>query len=265
VSLGLGRRQQQLNQGIAQIEDRYTGQRQDLENNKARLELEGKFTADAKRQYDERLALIETFQAKSIDSYTAYFNELTRLQGDWSLGANSAIADYITESQDLFTQTSDLVKDSLKGMEDALVEFVMTGKLSFADLANTIVAEITRIIIKQQISNMLGVAGSAGGGFFSDFIGSLLTPGKRANGGLVSAGGLYQVNEEGPELLTLGGRQYLMMGNQSGQVTPNLGSPSITNVIQVNVPATAMGSRATANQYGAEVGQQIRRAMARNS
>ena len=40
--------------------------------------------------------------------------------------------------------------------------FVTTGKLSFSDLANSIVADITRIIIKQQISNALGVAGSGG-------------------------------------------------------------------------------------------------------
>src|SRR5690606_77945 len=52
----------------------------------------------------------------------------------------------------------------------------------------------------------------------------------RANGGPVSAGSIYRVNERGPELLTVGGNDYLMMGKQSGRVTPNhefVGSRSI--------------------------------------
>lgn len=43
----------------------------------------------------------------------------------------------------------------------------------------------------------------------------------RANGGGVSAGSMYEVNERGtPELLTVGNKQLLMMAGQSGSVTP---------------------------------------------
>ena len=43
----------------------------------------------------------------------------------------------------------------------------------------------------------------------------------RAIGGPVSSGSMYRVNENGsPELATVGSKQYLMMGNQSGSVTP---------------------------------------------
>lgn len=45
--------------------------------------------------------------------------------------------------------------------------------------------------------------------------------GGRADGGPVGAGKMYEVNERGPELLTAGGRDYLMMGSQGGNVTPN--------------------------------------------
>lgn len=44
--------------------------------------------------------------------------------------------------------------------------------------------------------------------------------GGRAGGGSVSAGSFYEVNETGPELLTTGGRTFLMMGAGTGQVTP---------------------------------------------
>jgi hypothetical protein len=42
----------------------------------------------------------------------------------------------------------------------------------------------------------------------------------RANGGPVGRGGMYEVNERGPEMLTVGDKSFLMMGNRSGHVTP---------------------------------------------
>ena len=45
--------------------------------------------------------------------------------------------------------------------------------------------------------------------------------GGRASGGSVSGGRMYRVNENGPELLSTGGKDYLMMGSQGGQVTSN--------------------------------------------
>lgn len=43
----------------------------------------------------------------------------------------------------------------------------------------------------------------------------------RELGGPVSAGSLYRVNEKGPELLSVGGKDFLMMGSQAGNVTAN--------------------------------------------
>jgi len=56
--------------------------------------------------------------------------------------------------------------------------------------------------------------------------------GGKASGGFVDAGKAYRVNERGPELLTTGGKDYLMMGGAGGSVTPNdkLGSGAI-NII----------------------------------
>lgn len=52
----------------------------------------------------------------------------------------------------------------------------------------------------------------------------LPTRGGLATGGSARAGGFYEVNEKGPELLSVGGRSYLMMGGKDGFVTPNGGS-----------------------------------------
>jgi phage-related minor tail protein len=53
---------------------------------------------------------------------------------------------------------------------------------------------------------------------------ALPTAGGRATGGSTRRGSLYEVNERGPELLSVNNRTYLMMGGKDGFVTPNTGS-----------------------------------------
>lgn len=50
--------------------------------------------------------------------------------------------------------------------------------------------------------------------------------GGRATGGPVSQGTFYEVNEKENELLTVGGRTYLMMGADDGHVTPTSAAPA---------------------------------------
>jgi len=74
---------------------------------------------------------------------------------------------------------------------DALTEFVMTGKMDFNSLANSIVADITRIIIKEQMSKIFSGAfgGSTGSGstnFLGEVFGSLFG---FAKGGVMTGNG----------------------------------------------------------------------------
>ena len=63
-------------------------------------------------------------------------------------------------------------------------------------------------------------------------ISGLTYQGGRARGGSVNSNSLYRVNEKGPEMLSSGGKDYLMMGNGGGKVTPNnkIGSNVMVNV-----------------------------------
>lgn len=91
------------------------------------------------------------------------------------------------------------------------------------------------------------MSGGGGGGFF-DFLGSIFG-GFRANGGPVFPGQLYRVNENGPEMLEMDGRSYLMMGNRSGNVVPgNSGGRPI--VIQQHFPTGT--TRATTLQAASD-------------
>ena len=140
---------------------------------------------------------------------------------------------------------ADVVIKGIKGMEDALVNFVTGGKLNFRDLANSIIKDMIRIQIQQSITGPL-----------SSFIGSLFPGPKapttfsnrvagRATGGPVSAGTSYLVGERGMEIFT---------PRTSGNITPNnkLGG---TNVV-VNVDASGTDVQGD-EQQGRALGQLI--------
>lgn len=289
--MGAGAVERQRQGARAGVQDRYEQQRQDLLRSRRDAEfMTGKpLTAEAEANYNDQLKLIKEFQGKALIEFDTYYQARQQMEKDTAIGAQEAIANYQSDAANMAKQSEQVFSTAFKGMEDALVTFVTTGKLSFQSLADSIVADITRMIIKQQISNAIGVGGGAGGGAGSGWLGIALQagmaymfggsadagaakgaylPSGKAAGGPVMAGSLHQVNELGPELLSVGGKSYLMMGAQDGQITPNnqigAGAASST-VIHINVSAPGGTSRTSATQWGAEAGRQIQRAVARNS
>jgi hypothetical protein len=105
-----------------------------------------------------------------------------------------------------FLDINNLIENStvkaIKGMEDAILDFVMTGKSSFKDLVNSIIADLIRIQIRKSLEGSFDFISSAFGSLF----------GKRAMGGSVAAGQPYLVGEKGAELF---------VPNQSGNIVPN--------------------------------------------
>lgn len=177
AGIGQGNLQRNRDAGINQIEDRYASQRRDLEIQRAQLELEGRFTDEARKQYEQRLDIINEFQAKSIASFNSYYQRLIDTQSNWALGAQEALRNYFDESQNVFQQVGELVSNAFRGMEDALVKFVTTGKLDFKSFADSIIADIARILVRKQITGPL-----------AEFLGGLLSP--NAKGGVYNSPGL---------------------------------------------------------------------------
>lgn len=243
--MGLGNTERDRRDGRAQIEDRYTQQRRELERSRRDAEFAGTFGAEAQKRYDSELDRIRRFQSAALSEYDNYFAERLRLEGDWSIGASDAINNYFDNARNVAAATEDLFANAFGGMEDALVSFVTTGKLDFKSLADSIIADVVRIQMRQALSGLMGGGGSSSGGAIFGLLGMAMgafsgagaaaNPGAGANGlvnwtasnpllagraigGPVSANQLYRVNEKGPELLNVAGKQYLMMGNQSGSV-----------------------------------------------
>ena len=210
--------------------------------------------------YKNGVADIEASLQRALEANERYYGRVDELRSNSMLGLSQAVANYGDNAADLFGQTETLTNNALRGMEDSLVRFVQTGKLSFADLANSIVADLTRMIVKQVMFNALAgmmrgsvgetVANAMPGDSLDNFVnlnnGFGTTPG-RASGGSVSSGGLYQVNEQGPELLHTAGKTYLMMGSQGGSVTPSASGASGPQVSIVVNNTAGSETRASAS------------------
>jgi lambda family phage tail tape measure protein len=249
--VGQGAKARSFAAGISQIEERYEQQRQAIQSQRAQAQAlaGGTLNAQVQQQFDDQIKIYDEFQAKAIASYGSTYKTLDELSKNWATGASEALKNYADEADNTAKLAESSFGDAIKGLEDSLVEFATTGKGSFKSLVDSILKDIARLAIRQQITGPLaraisgafsgnalsgdadylrqiGLSGGSGlaitGGSGGDW--SWLTnlfSGSRAIGGAVEAGGLYRVNERGPELLDVDGKQFLMMGNQRGNVTAN--------------------------------------------
>ncbi len=148
----------------------------------------------------------------------------------WSAGWQQAFADYKDSAQNAAEQSRTYFETFTKGMEDVFVRFVQTGKLSFKDLANSLIADFARIQAKKAISGLfssMSGGGAGGAGIFSS-IGKIFG---FANGGNPAIGVPAIVGENGPEMI---------VPRNAMSVIPNGGmgsQPSVTNVTY-NINAT---------------------------
>ena len=139
-------------------------------------------------------------------------DELKRVQEESMSNFDRLLIDYGESIGDFSSQAGNLVVGAFEGMEDALTDFVMTGKANFADLARSIIADMTRIAIRQAVlkpilglfnRSPVGGAESIGllaadGATFANGIVNSPTIFRYANGG---AGRFGLMGEAGPEAI----------------------------------------------------------------
>ena len=197
---------------------------------------------DASKSGEDQAKTLEKLKEKyeNVADPLKKFNddlaEVEMLYKKGAIGANTysnAVANINKAKQD-FIEKSDPMKDQLKELErafdgfgkksaDAIAEFVVSGKMDFRDLIQTMIKEMISMMIYQNLLKGMFTGGGGGFNFFSLLglgggIGSRTTiaggalGGLRANGGPVSANRQYIVGEKGPELF---------MSGSSGSIVPN--------------------------------------------
>jgi hypothetical protein len=169
------------------------------------------------------------------------------------------------------------------------VEDWITGAKSLRDVLRGIEQDILRIMSRRLVteplgnwlSNLIGGNGtpSGGGGWLGSILGGAFGMGGGgvnlgtvtgadlgvafATGGVAEPRSMHQVNERGPELLDVNGRQFLMMGNQRGRVTPmSAGGAGMTVVVHQSFAPGA--SRETFAQAATALTRSLRVHSARN-
>jgi lambda family phage tail tape measure protein len=126
----------------------------------------------------ETLKLNELLQAGAIDQATYARaaedanDRALRSSQAWSDGATRFLKDYVAESNDAATATERAFANAFSGAEDSLVGFIKTGKLEFQSLADSILADLARMTVRQNITAPLAGAlqsGFTGGSLFGVF------------------------------------------------------------------------------------------------
>ncbi|AGL85561.1 phage tail tape measure protein [Pseudomonas protegens] len=165
AGLGQGDRQRDLTNQQNAIDDRINQQKLDLANQ----------YGDGSRgmsldEYTQKLQALEATQQKLHDTVVSNYDDMSAAQGDWTNGASSAWQNYLESARDVAGQTKSLFTNAFGSMEDAIVQFAMTGKLSFADFTKSILADMARIAVRQAgssaLSSLFGMAASAAGSYF---------------------------------------------------------------------------------------------------
>jgi len=103
---------------------------------------------------------------KATDQIRQSYADVESAQGDWTNGATAAWQNYLDSAQDVAGQTKSLFGNAFSSMEDAVVNFAMTGKISFADFTKSILADMARIATRQASSALLGSLVGAAASYF---------------------------------------------------------------------------------------------------
>ncbi|MCY7264302.1 phage tail tape measure protein [Pseudomonas protegens] len=165
AGLGQGDRQRDLTNQHNAIDDRINQQKLDLANQ----------YGDGSRgmsldEYTQKLQALEATHQKLHDTVVSNYDDMSAAQGDWTNGASSAWQNYLESARDLAGQTRSMFTNAFGSMEDAIVQFAMTGKLSFADFTKSILADMARIAVRQAsssaLSSLFGMAASAAASYF---------------------------------------------------------------------------------------------------
>jgi len=151
----------------------------DLDESKAGYDA---FAADVERIYTHMLK----------DAYEQNLADSRR----WEDGVTRGFRGYAKEATDAGKAAESGITKSLSSMEDALTQFVTTGKLQFGDLVDSMISDIARLVIRQQITGP--IAKALGGVNFGDLFGGGSNPAGpgfsthvegRHGGGVIGRGG----------------------------------------------------------------------------
>lgn len=194
ATIGMGSKEAQRYQELISIRQQYQQQQDDL--------LSQRNSGDITQElYDKETQALSDALQQRLEMQQDYYSQLDQAQGNWVNGASEAWADYAANAQNVAAQMYDVFTNAIQGTEDALLTFVTTGKLSFKDLANSIIQDLARVALRQAL---VGAASSALGSIFGGGTGTMTGFSQGASYSLNAKGGVY----DSPSLSAYSGGVY---------------------------------------------------------
>lgn len=158
---------------------------------------------------------IDAFKAGQTDR-TQAFEDAIRAQEEaqrsFDVGFKNSMENYISDATNAARIARDVFSTATKGMEDSILKFVKTGKLSFKSLIADILETIIRSQIQAIVAQIFSIGGKIGGGVLGN-IGKVLG---FANGGMIPNNGPMLVGERGPEIISGAAGRMVTPNNQLG-------------------------------------------------
>lgn len=115
----------------------------------------------------ERLAAVQRLANETRAQFMAQQADQISQQYDAMRGVSDAVKEYQLSISKMGENTKNVMTNAFRGMEDALVNFVKTGKLDFKSLADSIISDMIRMQIQQSVTGPLsGILGTAISGLF---------------------------------------------------------------------------------------------------
>ena len=116
-----------------------------------------------KAGYDEFASQVETVYQDMIAKARDEDLQNSKI---WEDGLKRGFRSVFDEASDAASGAENIVTNAFNSMEDALVDFVKTGKLDFASLADSIISDMIRMQVQSSVTKPLSNA-------LGDFVGSL--------------------------------------------------------------------------------------------
>ena len=157
-----------------------------------------------------------------LDAIAAAFKNLAfqtenniLISQQWSTGWKDAYETFVDNALNAADRAREVFNGMVSSMENALDNFVRTGKLNFRDLINSMIADLMSAALRQAFRNLLMATSGGGGGWLSSL--GRFFAGFFANGGFIPPGKAGIVGERGPELVQ-GPAQVTPLGGMSAPI-----------------------------------------------
>ena len=122
------------------------------------------------QDHPEEIARVSAALRANAEAAKAAAVAQAELSSEWTTGARRSLDDYIKTATDAAGQAEQAMTGAFRSMEDALVSMVTSGKADFKSLANSILADLARIAVRQNITgplaqSMAGLFSGGGNGY----------------------------------------------------------------------------------------------------